>query len=45
MKLDSRKDFETLMFRILDPLKPLYSDGGALLQVDRKSTRLNSSHP
>ncbi|MCI7794528.1 DUF2264 domain-containing protein, partial [bacterium] len=33
MKLDSRKDFETLMFRILDPLKPLYSDGGALLQV------------
>lgn len=33
MILDSRKDFETLMFRILDPLKPLYSDGGALLQV------------
>lgn len=33
MELKTRSDFESLMLRILDPLKPLYSEGGALLQL------------
>lgn len=31
--LHTKSDFEALMFRLLDPLKPLYSPGGARLRV------------
>lgn len=33
MELNTRKDFEALMHKILQPLLPLYSPGGALLQL------------
>lgn len=33
MKLHDRQDFTALMFRLLDPLKPLYSEGGARLRI------------
>lgn len=33
MELNTRKDFESLMHKILQPLLPLYSPGGALLQL------------
>ena len=33
MKLHTRSDFTALMHTLLDPLKPLYSPGGALLQL------------
>lgn len=33
MELNTRKDFEALMRKILQPLLPLYSPGGALLQL------------
>ena len=33
MQLNTRKDFEALMHKILQPLLPLYSPGGALLQL------------
>ncbi|MDD6320877.1 MAG: DUF2264 domain-containing protein [Oscillospiraceae bacterium] len=38
MKLQNRADFEALMLRILDPLKPLYSPGGALLPLGQTGT-------
>ena len=33
LELHSRKDFEGLMFTLLDPLKPLYSKSGARLHI------------
>lgn len=33
MNLQTKEDFRALMFRLLDPLKPLYSAGGARLRV------------
>lgn len=33
MRLDSKQDFQALMHRLLDPLKPLYSAGGARLHL------------
>lgn len=33
MKLQTKSDFTALMFRLLDPLRPLYSEGGARLRV------------
>ncbi len=33
MQLDTKQDYRALMFRLLDPLKPLYSEGGARLRV------------
>ena len=33
MRLESKQDFRNWMHKILDPLKPLYSEGGARLRL------------
>lgn len=33
MELHTKQDFTALMFRLLDPLRPLYSEGGARLRI------------
>lgn len=42
IKLQTRADFEALMFQLLDPLKPLYSPGGARLHLGETGASYNA---
>ena len=45
MRLETKQDFRDWMFSVLNPLKPLYSEGGARLHLgDSGVTSVSYTH-